>query len=171
MRAQLFILDSACDPSELCEFQKRFHVGTAVSGHVLSAIRDKKLLRLVLHPLFAVSDKVVDGEVSKDNPNPKVQFENLTAHIREGCYVGGRVSKILPGVGGLIVQISPSIYGRVHFTELTDPWLSDPLPGYHEGQFVKCKVLEISHSVSGTFHVDLSLRSFSHDSKESSKDV
>nr|XP_015898902.2 rRNA biogenesis protein RRP5 isoform X1 [Ziziphus jujuba var. spinosa] len=171
VRAQLFILDSSCEPSELCEFQKHFHVGKAVSGHVLSANKDKKLLRLVLHPLFAVSDKVLDGEVSKDNPNMNIKYENLAAHIREGCYVGGRVSKILPGVGGLIVQIGPSMYGRVHFTELTDPWMSDPLSGYHERQFVKCKVLEISRSAGGTLQVDLSLRSFSYDSKESCKDV
>lgn len=174
MRAQLFILDSAREPSELSEFQRRFHVGKPVSGHVLSANREKKLLRIVLHPLFAVADEVFDSEASKDNLN--VKYENITAHIREGCIVGGRVSKILPGVGGLIVQICPSMHGRVHFTELNDPWVSDPLSGYHEGQFVKCKVLEISHSAKGTFHIDLSLCSsvdglLSNQSKESYKDV
>ncbi|KAF3441966.1 hypothetical protein FNV43_RR15882 [Rhamnella rubrinervis] len=175
VRAHIFILDSACEPSELCQFQKRFHVGKPVSGHVLNVNKEKKLLRLVLHPLFAASDEVLDGEVSKDNM-VNIQYENIAAHIREGCILGGRVSKILPGVGGLIVQIGPSMHGRVHFTELTDPWVSDPLSGYHEGQFIKCKVLEISHSARGTFHVDLSLCCsvdgfLSHDSKKSCKDV
>ncbi|KAF3620072.1 hypothetical protein FXO37_33419 [Capsicum annuum] len=40
--------------------------------------------------------------------------------------------------------------------------VTDPLSGYHEGQFVKCKVLEIAYSGKGTVHIDLSLRSISH---------
>ncbi|KAI3767275.1 hypothetical protein L2E82_17367 [Cichorium intybus] len=49
--------------------------------------------------------------------------------------------------------------GKVHFTEIQDSWVPNPLSNYHEGQFVKCKVLDISHSGTGTVHVDLSLRS------------
>ncbi|GMN67280.1 hypothetical protein TIFTF001_036343 [Ficus carica] len=48
VRAQLFILDSSCDPSELDEFKKRFHVGKIVTGHVLTVNKDEKLLRLVV---------------------------------------------------------------------------------------------------------------------------
>lgn len=160
VRAQLFILDSSCEPSELHQFLKRYHVGKVVSGHVLSVNRDKKLLRLVLRTFVAVPDKGSDSRVSKtDDQQASISNENVTAHICEGCIVGGRVSKILPGVGGLFVQIGPHTYGRVHFTELTDSWVSDPLSGYQEGQFVKCKVLEISKSVKGTLQIDLSLRS------------
>lgn len=158
VRAQLFILDSTCEPSELQEFQKRFHVGSAVSGHVLSVSKEKKLLRLVLHPFSPVSDKAVDHEVSMID-DAHVSKSNVTAHICEGCVVGGRVIKKLPGVGGLTVQIGPHMYGRVHYSELSDSWVSNPLSGYHEGQFVKCKVLELSHSGRGTFHFELSLRS------------
>ncbi|KAK7848536.1 rrna biogenesis protein rrp5 [Quercus suber] len=154
VRAQLFILDSACEPSELKEFQKRFQVGKAVSGHVLSINKEKKLLRLVLSP-FALSKGHVNREdLEVDNH----VNEKCGAHINEGDIVGGRVSKILSGVGGLIVQIGPQLYGRVHYTELTESLVPDPLSGYHEGQFVKCKVLEVSRSVKGTTHVDLSLR-------------
>lgn len=160
VRAQLFILDSACEPSELQEFQKRFHLGNAVSGYVLSVNREKKLLRLVLHPLFPVSGKTVDHEVSKiEDPHNNILKENVTAHIREGSVVGGRIIKKLPGVGGLTVQIGPHMYGRVHYSELSDEWVTNPLSGYHEGQFVKCKVLELIRSVRGTYHIDLSLRS------------
>ncbi|PON46626.1 Polyribonucleotide nucleotidyltransferase [Parasponia andersonii] len=169
VRAQLFILDSSCEPSELHEFQKRFHVGKVVSGYVLRVNRDKKLLRLVLSTFLAVPDKVSAGEVSKrDDQEASISDENVTAHICGGCIVGGRVSKILPGVGGLIVQIGPHTYGRVHFIELADSWVSDPLSGYHEGQFVKCKVLEINKSVKGTLQIDLSLCS-SMEGKEAGK--
>jgi rRNA biogenesis protein RRP5 len=43
VRAQLFILDSSCDPSELGEFSKRFHFGEGVSGHILSINREKSI--------------------------------------------------------------------------------------------------------------------------------
>lgn len=148
LKARLFVLDSGCEPSELQEFPRRFHVGKAVTGYVLSINKEKKLLRLVLLPLG-------DGGTDKTDD---VSNDNIAVHIHEGDIVGGRISKILPGVGGLVVQIGPHVYGRVHFTELKDLWVSDPLSGYHEGQFVKCKVLEISRSVKGTIHVDLSLR-------------
>lgn len=155
VRAQLFILDSSCEPSELGEFPKRFHLGKGVSGRILSIYREKKLLRLVLNLSSAVSNANIDDKDLKMDDH----LSEITAHIHEGNIVGGRISKILPGVGGLLVQIGPQLYGRVHFMELTDSWVPDPLSGYHEGQFVRCKVLEVSRSVSGTIHVDLSLRS------------
>lgn len=149
LKAQLFILDSAYEPSELQEFQRRFHIGKAVTGHVLSINKEKKLLRLVLRPFQdGISDKTVD-----------ISNDNMQTFIHEGDIVGGRISKILSGVGGLVVQIGPHLYGRVHFTELKNICVSDPLSGYDEGQFVKCKVLEISRTVRGTLHVELSLRS------------
>lgn len=161
VRAQIYILDSACEPSELQEFKNRFHVGKAVNGHVLSIDSERRLLRLVPRSFVTGCNEVLDGDVSNRN----------VAHIHEGCILGGRISKLLPGVGGLVVQIDPHLYGRVHYTELKDSWVSEPLSGYKEGQFVKCKVLEVGQSVNGTFHIDLSLRSsldgmFSNESEE-----
>ncbi|XP_073149006.1 rRNA biogenesis protein RRP5-like isoform X2 [Henckelia pumila] len=153
VKAQLYILDSSCEPSELADFQKRFFVGKAVSGYIISINEEKKLLRVVLSPL-AVGSR----EHNENDP-----YGHPKSHLIEGTYVGGRISKIIPGVGGLVVQIDPHLYGKVHFTELTDAWVSDPLSGYHEGQFVKCKVLEINRTGSGTVHIDLSLRSTSND--------
>ncbi|KAL0334258.1 UNVERIFIED_CONTAM: rRNA biogenesis protein RRP5, partial [Sesamum angustifolium] len=149
VNAQLYILDSSCEPPELAEFQKRFYVGKALTGYVISVNKEKKLLRIVLH-------KPADGfaEIKENDTN-----HHLISHIVEGSFVGGRISKILPGVGGLLVQIDHHHYGKVHFTELKDSWVSNPLMGYQEGQFVKCKVLEINRGVKSTVHVDLSLRS------------
>ncbi|KAI3446386.1 hypothetical protein Pfo_003051 [Paulownia fortunei] len=149
VKAQLYILDSSCEPPELAEFQKRFYVGKALSGYVIGVNKEKKLLRLVLH---APADG--SGELKENDSG-----HHLMCHLVEESVVGGRISKILSGVGGLLVQIDPHHYGKVHFTELTDSWVSNPLVGYHEGQFVKCKVLEINRAIKGTIHVDLSLRS------------
>lgn len=153
VKAQLHILDSSTEPNELEDFQNRYHVGKPVSGHVLSINLEKKLLRLVLRPFSTLP--------FRPNEEPQINAVNkdLTAYIHEGDSLGGRISKILPGVGGLLVQIGPHLYGKVHFTELTDKWVPDPLSGYHDGQFVKCVVLEVSNTVRGTVHVDLSLRS------------
>ncbi|CAJ1967373.1 unnamed protein product [Sphenostylis stenocarpa] len=164
VRAQIYILDSATEPSELEDFQNRYHVGQPVSGYVLSVNIEKKLLRLVLRPFSTLRCRK-SGE-----PLVNVVDKDLTAYVREGDILGGRVSKILPGVGGLLVQVGPRTYGKVHFTEIAD-WVPDPLSGYHEGQFVKCKVLEISHTVQGTIHVDLSLRSSYVKPSQDSADV
>lgn len=158
VKARLFILDSASEPNELQQFQERFKVGKPVSGHILNVNKDKKLLRLVRHPLGALFTRNVGDDKRKGESDNNISDESVTAHIHEGDILGGRISKIFPGIGGLLVQIGPNNYGRVHFTEMKDAWESDPLSGYHEGQFVKCKVLEVSHSTKGTIHIDLSLR-------------
>lgn len=151
VKAQLFILDSSCQPSELADFQQRFYIGKALSGHVVGMNKEKKLLRLVLHA-------PTHGSMTlKEN----ISDNRLPGHLVEGSIVGGRISKVLPGVGGLMVQIDPHHYGKVHFTELKDKWVSNPLSGYEEGKFVKCKILEINRTAKGTFQVDLSLRSSS----------
>ncbi|XP_058758623.1 rRNA biogenesis protein RRP5-like [Vicia villosa] len=153
VKAQLHILDSSTEPNELKDFQNRYHVGKPVCGHVLSINLEKKLLRLVLRPFSTLLLR------TDEEPQTNLVNKELTAHIHEGDILGGRISKILPGVGGLLVQIGPHTYGKVHYTELTEEWVPDPLSGYHEGQFVKSVVLEVSNTVRGTVHVDLSLRS------------
>ncbi|XP_014514109.1 rRNA biogenesis protein RRP5 [Vigna radiata var. radiata] len=163
--AKIYILDSATEPSELEDFQNRYLVGQHVSGHVLSFNTEKKLLRLVLHPFSTLLCR------TNEVPQINIMDKDLTAYVHEGDILAGRVSKILPGVGGLLVQISPRTYGKVHFTEIADTWVDDPLSGYHEGQFVKCVVLEITHTVKGTTHFDLSLRSSSVKLSQDSADL
>ncbi|KAF8085254.1 hypothetical protein N665_0674s0019 [Sinapis alba] len=153
--ARLFILDTACDARELEEFEGRFPIGKAVSGYVLTYNKEKKTLRLVQRPLLNIQKSIVnDGGPKTDS----IPGDDATLFIHEGDILGGRISKILPGVGGLRVQIGPYVFGRVHFTEINDSWVSNPLDGLHEGQFVKCKVLEISNSSKGTLQIELSLR-------------
>ncbi|KAJ7975951.1 rRNA biogenesis protein rrp5 [Quillaja saponaria] len=160
VRAQLYVLDSACEPSELKDFQKRFYVGKPVSGYVLSINRQRKLLRVIFRPFSALSCGNGDNSIVKlDDHENSIVNDNSSDYIHEGDIVGGRISKVFPGVSGLLVQIGPHMYGRINYTDLTDSWVPDPLSGYHEGQFVKCKVLEVSRTVSGNVHVDLSLQS------------
>ncbi|XP_019053357.1 PREDICTED: rRNA biogenesis protein RRP5 isoform X2 [Nelumbo nucifera] len=172
VKAHLFLLDSSCEPSELIDFQKRFYVGKAVSGHVLNINKEKKLLRLIPHPLSIVSNATLGNKITKkDDPESIISNEFVTEHIHEGDVLGGRINRILPGVGGLLVQIGPHLHGKVHFTELADEWLSNPLLEYQEGQFVKCQVLEIIRSTKGLLHVDLSLRATSLEGIQSPKSV
>ncbi|KAK9723955.1 hypothetical protein RND81_05G036900 [Saponaria officinalis] len=159
VKARLFILDSAYEPEDLKQFQKRFKVGTAVSGYVLTTDRERKTLRLITRPLSVDANGVVEGCADEANKRSDSSDEKGVCHFHDGDVVGGRVWKILPGVGGLLVQLGPRVYGKVHYTELADTWISDPITGYQEGQFVKCKILRISHSDQGNVHVDLSLRS------------
>ncbi|CAM8882388.1 unnamed protein product [Rhodiola kirilowii] len=158
--AQMFRLDSSTEPTELTFFEKRFQVGQAISGYVLSVNQGKKILRLVPCLVNAAANDSADGcGLSTDRTKSTVSNENLTSNIRQGNIVGGRISRILPSVGGLLVQIGPHLYGKVHYTELSDMWVSEPSSEYEEGQFVKCMVLEVSLSGNNTIHVDLSLRS------------
>ena len=56
VRAQLYILDSASEPTELEKFEKHFYIGMALSGYVIKADKEKKLLRIVLHPILTHID-------------------------------------------------------------------------------------------------------------------
>ncbi|KAF8768533.1 hypothetical protein HU200_007543 [Digitaria exilis] len=148
--AHLFILNSSCEPSELKEFQQRFSVGQAVKGRVISVNQEKRLLRL----------RTLDGQCAQHNIDNIQQSESsVVEQTKQGDIIGGRVQKILPGVGGLVIQIGPHLHGRVHYTEIVDSWVAEPLSGFHEGQFVKCRVLSVSRSPEGSLRVDLSLRS------------
>ncbi|CAL9220483.1 unnamed protein product [Arabidopsis halleri] len=157
--ARIFILDTACEAHELEEFERRFPIGKAVSGYVLTYNKEKKTLRLVQRPLLDIHKSIANGGGSKtDKLDSSIPVDDGTLFIHEGDILGGRISKILPGVGGLRVQIGPYVFGRVHFTEINDSWAPNPLDGFREGQFVKCKVLEISSSSKGTWQIELSLR-------------
>lgn len=150
--AHLFFLDTSCEPKELQKFQQRFSVGQAIQGRILTVNKEKKLLRL----------SVINQEALKKS-SLETKDSNIggSEHINRGDIVGGRIKKILPGIGGILVQIGPHLYGRAHYSELQVEWVPQPLNGYEEGQFVKCRILDINRSSEGTVHVDLSLRSSS----------
>lgn len=149
--AHLYVLDSSCEPHELQKFQQCYSVGQAVKGRILSINREKKLLRLASCSSFDETGDKASQKIGASTVNDGQQFSS-------GDIVGGRIKKILPSVGGLLVQIGPHLFGRVHYTELVDEWVPHPISKYQEGQFVKCKILEICRSSEGILHVDLSLR-------------
>ncbi|KAK8960422.1 hypothetical protein KSP40_PGU014000 [Platanthera guangdongensis] len=160
--AHLFILDTSSEPDELNEFHKRFSVGQAVTGLVISVNKEKKVVRLSSRLPSSISKNSFEHKAT-DNDNKDKDFvasNNIDMeHIMNGDVIGGRIKKTLPNIGGILVQIGPHLFGKVHYTEITDSWIADPSSCYQESQFVRCKVLEISRSSSGFIHADLSLRS------------
>ncbi|KAG0449548.1 hypothetical protein HPP92_027317 [Vanilla planifolia] len=166
-RGDLYILDSSSEPEELQKFQKRYIVGQTVTGRIINVNKKKKVLRLK-SCLASFTDKAgfVNEIVENDNDESFASNDNGISHVSSGDIIGGRIKKILPNVGGIFVQIGPHLFGRVHYCEVADSWLNDPLSRYQEGQFVKCKVLEVCRSSSGFVHVDLSLRPSLTDSAE-----
>ncbi|KAK8947319.1 hypothetical protein KSP39_PZI006890 [Platanthera zijinensis] len=160
--AHLFILDTSSEPDELNEFHKRFSIGQAVTGLVISVNKEKKVVRLSSRLPSSISKNSFEHKAA-DNDNKDKDFvasNNIDMeHIMNGDVIGGRIKKTLPNVGGILVQIGPHLFGKVHYTEIADSWIADPSSCYQESQFVRCKVLEISRSSSGFIHADLSLRS------------
>jgi rRNA biogenesis protein RRP5 len=149
--AHIFILDSSSEPNELDMFKDLYRVGQPVHGQIMNVNKEKRLVRL--KPLPAFVELSETNRVTDCNTNISGS-ENL----KKGVIIGGRIKKLLPGVCGLLVQVGPHLHGRVHYTELVDEWVPEPLTRFHEGQFVKTKILDISRSSEGTMHVDLSLR-------------
>lgn len=149
--AHIFILDSSSEPNELEKFKDLYRVGQAVKGQIISVNKEKRLLRL--KPLPAFVELIKTNQVANDST--KISGSEI---LKKGDTIGGRIKKFLPGVGGLLVQVGPHLHGRVHYTELVDEWVPEPATRFHEGQFVKTKILDISRSSEGPMHVDLSLR-------------
>lgn len=159
LRGRLFVLDSSTNPKELAKFQDRFKVGTAVSCRVKSIDLEKGALDLTLKST-AANTKKAEFEVPQiDNQHLLTGVASaIGVEIEKGDILGGRVARVNPGVGGLSVQIAPSLFGRVHVTHLSDYWQDYPATGFKEGQFVTCVVLEVGKSLSGRPQVDLTLR-------------
>ena len=159
LRGRLFVLDSSTNPKELAKFQDRFKVGTAVSCRVKSMDHEKGTLDLTLKSTVANTKKAEFEVPQIDNEQLMTGVASATGvEIEKGDILGGRVVRVNPGVGGLSVQIAPSLFGRVHVTHLSDFWQDDPATGFKEGQFVTCVVLEVGKSLSGRPQVDLTLR-------------
>ncbi|KAG6542156.1 hypothetical protein Mapa_016388 [Marchantia paleacea] len=144
LRGRLFILDSSTEPSELRQFHARLKVGHAHRCWVLGKDLEKGTLDLSLREVSAARE-VMRGKVPQ-------------ATVEKGNVLGGRVTKVYPGIGGLIVQIGSAMYGKVHVTHLSDVWVDDPGKKFQEGQFVKCAVLDVSTEADGKLRLALSLR-------------
>lgn len=160
VRGRLFILDSSTDPTELQSFKERFTIGTAVHCCVKAIDHSKGTLDFTLVATDNNFNKAeievpqIEGQDPSSEDN-----DGKRGEIKEGEIMGGRISRLYPGVGGLSVQIAPSLFGRVHVTHMSDTWRDNPVTHFREGQFVRCVVLEVKKSVVGKPQIDLSLRS------------
>lgn len=159
LRGRLFLLDSSSNPSELEKFTERFPIGTAVSCRVKAIDQEKQTLDFTLRDALQKQEKSefdvppIEGEDSLIEKGDKQDVG-----FQKGDILGGRVARVSPGVGGLSIQIAPSVFGKVHVTHLSDSWKDDPMAGFKEGQFVRCVVLDVGKSSTGKTHLDLSLR-------------
>ncbi|GLJ04920.1 hypothetical protein SUGI_0006550 [Cryptomeria japonica] len=167
IRGRMFILDSSTEPSELCAFQKRFMAGKAIVCHISKVDKKSRILDLTLRKIPSCYERKHGVAINhgKSDCSTAVKKEKVVNDIHESDVLGGRIDKILPGVGGISVQIGAHIYGRVHFTELMDSYTENPLSGFKEGQFVKCKVMLVATTVDGKLQIDLSLRQSRIDSE------
>ena len=134
---RLFVLDSSNEPVELAHFKERYQIGQPVKCRVMKIDCETGKLDLSVRALNTTT--------------------NL-ADIKVNDILGGRVSKILPGIGGLSVQLGAHLFGRVHVTDLLDIWKDYPTNDFQEGQFVKCVVIDVNKNVTGNMQIDNSLR-------------
>ncbi|KAL2653093.1 hypothetical protein R1flu_021221 [Riccia fluitans] len=143
LRGRLHVLDSSDEPSELRRFRERLKVGHAVRCWVLG----KDLLKGTL-----------DLSLREVNTTAETADKEPQLIVEKGSVLGGKVTKVYPGVGGLIVQVSSNLYGKVHVTHLSDVWVDDPGKKFEVGQFVKCVVLDVNTTADGKTRIELSLR-------------
>ncbi|KAJ3156683.1 rRNA biogenesis protein rrp5 [Geranomyces michiganensis] len=130
-RAQL--LDCP-NPAALRKPHKYFPAGAAVQCWVAFANPEKKTLDLTLR-------------------EPSVGSLTGTA-FTEGQLIVGRVKKI-DKAHGLVVQVTPSVQGRVHLADISDEFEKDPTAAYRPGNVVRVCVTEFD---SKKHRLDLSMR-------------
>ncbi|KAJ3090994.1 hypothetical protein HK102_001993 [Quaeritorhiza haematococci] len=140
-----FVLECSDDVSVLQALRKRFAVGRAVKCRVVRKDTEKKTL---------------DVSLKTDADVPYNSLEAFT----EGRVVPGRISQINPT--GLVVQLGPTVFGRVQLTDIADVYKTEPTKAFQKGQIVSCYVLALDN---GSQHVDLSLRASRVSNSESSQ--
>jgi len=105
-------------------------------------------------------------QVGQHIPKCRVMFRDLArrtldlslrawTEFKSGLILPGRVAKVLPGAGGLNVQLGARSFGRVHITDVCDRWVDGVLKGFKEGQLLSCAVIQ---SDKDQRRIDLSLR-------------
>ncbi|KAJ3136886.1 rRNA biogenesis protein rrp5 [Geranomyces variabilis] len=130
-RAQL--LDCP-NPAALRKPHKYFPAGAAVECWVAFANPEKKTLDLTLR-------------------EPSVGSLIGTA-FTEGQLMVGRIKKV-DKAHGLVVQVTPSVQGRVHLTDISDEFEKDPTSAYRPGNVVRVCVTQFD---SEKHRLDVSMR-------------
>ncbi|TPX58764.1 hypothetical protein SpCBS45565_g07918 [Spizellomyces sp. 'palustris'] len=131
-RAHLLTLP---DPNVLRKPQKHFPPGTALRCWVQKKDAEKSTLDLSLCEPTAES---------------LVTLET----VKIGQLLNGRITLLQPGQG-LTIQVSSSLYGRVHLTDLSDTYQKEPLADFQPGRIVQCCVIGMNREKK---QLDLSLR-------------
>jgi ribosomal protein S1 len=75
--------------------------------------------------------------------------------VAAGAKLAGTVSKIVPGGGGIFVQLNSRQFGRVHVTDIADDPRAEPWKRFKVGEVVEVRVVG---DVGEGGEVDLSLR-------------
>eukprot|EP00897_Mesotaenium_endlicherianum_P004568 jgi/Mesen1/4139/ME000218S03256 len=152
LKGRLFLLESSQDPAELARFGDRFKPGHAARCRVVGKDPERRTLDLSLrHVAAAGADMAAGAEVEEEDDDDVVAAGGSPARaLNIGDVVAGRVSRALPGVRGLSVQVGFQQYARAPITELADEWLEEPLLAFKEGQLVKCAVLDVASSSSSS---------------------
>jgi rRNA biogenesis protein RRP5 len=76
------------------------------------------------------------------------------ASVKNGLIVNGFVKKI-DTVGGLLVQLSPNVAGKVYLTDISDTFTENPTEPFEENQVVRVSVINVNEKNK---QIDLSLR-------------
>ncbi|KAJ7541483.1 hypothetical protein O6H91_10G061600 [Diphasiastrum complanatum] len=157
LRGRLSILHSSNDPIELEQFSKRFCIGEALQCRILSLDHKKGTLDLSLRNIPSKGTSRVSMPLTVDEEKTSETEKNLE-EFKKGDIVAGRIVRTLPGIGGLRVQVAPHMFGQVHVTDIADIFEDNPTSSFKEGQFVRCKILEVCKGTNGNTLIDLSLR-------------
>ncbi|KAJ3021566.1 Protein RRP5 [Thoreauomyces humboldtii] len=126
------------DPAAIRKPHRHFPVGSAVQCYVSRVNPEKRILDLS----FRV-------------PGTEDEAKTLSLDsIKVGQIITGRVKKV-ESAKGLSIQVSPSLHGRVHLTDISDNYNKDPTAEFRIGTVVQCCVIHVDSSKG---QLDLSLR-------------
>lgn len=140
VRGRVEILQVSDNLDVVKNLDKHFLIGQAVQCVVISKDLDKHNLDLSIKGAVA-------GGSSKG-------FITDFDSVKEGMVVIGRVIKVQLNLG-VILQLSDSVNGRVHLTDLVDTYVDEPTKLFTNGQIIQCCIVGVD---AQSKQVDLSLR-------------
>eukprot|EP00741_Cyanophora_paradoxa_P002551 tig00000605_g2475.t1 len=137
VKARAFVCDAAATEEAVADPSSAFPRGTRVVARILSVDAERERMDV------ALKEGATSGE------------------LKAGAELLGRVSKHLPDATGLMVQVGPHAFGRVHITDVPDDVTAGAESAaeavkerYPEGAAVRCWVLSVDETGR---RIDLSL--------------
>lgn len=107
-------------------------------GKIIREITEKTGAEIDIKDDGTVHISAVDEKSKEDAIN---RINDIVEEAEVGKVYQGKVAKVVPY--GAFVDVSPSISGLVHVSELSDQFVSDPTKIVKEGQAVKVKVIGV----------------------------